>query len=84
MYVQAIKDAEADERIADQLATLQITLSQLAEHEAAVDGGTSTEADTTGGAKNHRSDSNDKVSVMCLILCQCGHVFVHANLQVLA
>ncbi len=62
MYVQAIKDAEADERIADQLATLQITLSQLAEHEAAVDGSANAEADTTGGAKYHRSDSNDKVS----------------------
>ncbi|KAL0049226.1 hypothetical protein WJX82_009144 [Trebouxia sp. C0006] len=59
---QAIKDAEADERIADQLAALQITLSQLAEHEAAVDGSANAEADTTGGAKYHRSDSNDKVS----------------------
>ena len=31
--VQAIKDAEADERIADQLAALQLTLSQLADQE---------------------------------------------------
>lgn len=58
---QAIKDAEADERIADQLAALQLTLSQLAEHEAAKDGGTRAEADTTD-IKNHRPDSGDKAS----------------------
>ncbi len=67
MCVQAIKDAEADERIADQLAALQITLSQLAEHEAAVDGSTSAEADTTGATKNHRPDSPDKVSCSYLV-----------------
>ena len=33
--LQAIKDAEADEKIADQLAALHRTLSQLAKHEAA-------------------------------------------------
>ncbi|DBA82124.1 TPA: hypothetical protein ACH3X1_007113 [Trebouxia sp. C0004] len=58
---QAIKDAEADERIADQLAALQLTLSQLAEQEAAVDGGTSAEADTSS-SKNHRSESSNKAS----------------------
>lgn len=66
MCVQAIKDAEADERIADQLAALQLTLSQLAEHEAAKDGGTRAEADTTD-IKNHRPDSGDKVSCFCLV-----------------
>lgn len=35
--VQAIKDAEADERVADQLAALQLTLSQLAQQEEAGD-----------------------------------------------
>ncbi len=86
VYVQAIKDAEADERIADQLAALQITLSQLAEHEAAVDGSTNVEADTAGGSKNHRSDSSDKVSCFCLvvILFQCNHVCGHAQMQVFA
>ena len=79
MYIQAIKDAEADERIADQLAALQLTLSQLAEQEAAVDGGTSTEADATGGTKNHRPDSSDKVSHFYLVsmqpcLCPCKGV----------
>ncbi|KAL0018580.1 hypothetical protein WJX79_005535 [Trebouxia sp. C0005] len=59
---QAIKDSEADERIADQLAALQLTLSQLAEHEATVNGGTSAEADAIGGTKTHGPDSSDKAS----------------------
>ena len=37
--VQAIKDAEADERVADQLAALQLTLAQLAKQEEAGDAG---------------------------------------------
>lgn len=76
MYVQAIKDSEADERIADQLAALQLTLSQLAEHEATVNGGTSAEADAIGGTKTHGPDSSDKVSCFCIgfVSFQCSHV----------
>ena len=39
MPAQAIKDAEADERVADQLAALQLTLSQLAQQEEAGNAG---------------------------------------------
>jgi hypothetical protein len=74
VYVQAIKDAEADERIADQLAALQLTLSQLAEQEAAGDA----EADT-GGSKNRQPDSSVKVSCCNAAMsvsvqkCNCLH-----------
>jgi len=82
--VQAIKDAEADERIADQLAALQITLSQLAEHESAVDGSADTEADTTGGTKNHRPDSSDKVSCFYLgfvLLLSCFNAAMSVSMH---
>ncbi len=83
VYVQAIKDAEADERIADQLAALQITLSQLAEHEAAVDGSTSAEADTSG-TKNHRPDSSDKVScsyLVSILFLSCFNAAMSVSMQ---
>jgi len=82
--VQAIKDAEADERIADQLAALQITLSQLAEHEAALDGSTSAEADTTGATKNHRPDSTDKVScsyLVSVLFLSCFNAAMSVSMQ---
>ena len=52
--LQAIKDAEADERIADQLAALQLTLSQLADQQQV--GNTAeavTHADDTTTAGSH-------------------------------
>ncbi len=56
--LQVIKDAEADEQIADQLAALQLTLSQLAEQEAAGGGGNLTEDSNDG---QHPAASEAKV-----------------------
>ena len=60
--LQAIKDAEADERIADQLAALQLTLSKLAEQE---ESGSQSEDGAEGGS---RKKSSTDGQVCCVLL----------------
>ena len=58
--LQAIKDAEADERIADQLAALQLTLSQLADQE---EGDNTAEAVTDAGDTTVASPHSQVLSI---------------------
>ena len=78
--LQAIKDAEADECIADQLAALQLTLSQLADQEGVGDtaeAGTHADATTTAGP--------DSQVVLCDVTGHDGmHMSRAANQPLLA
>ena len=73
LALQAIKDAEADEQLADQLAALQVTLSRLAEQEAAgeaVGASAQTHAQEPSAQVSHLSQKDKSTHPTLICLCR--------------